>query len=457
MNNRYKNDNTTIDEVKVIYDYYLNDKSIRKTAEHFNITRQKISFLFRKFNFPYLNNVESVKSRKKKKVIHTKAETQKLFNETCLKKYGVKNPRQNKEINDKIIAKRTEKYLQKLNQRLQDAECEMLEPFTRVQDKDGKYVYYTMKHKCGYVFKTDLRRDIKCPRCYYINRFSNFETRYKDFLIENNINIECNKKFGKLELDIYCPDYNIGFEFNGSYWHSVDKKGKFYHREKTEHFLKLGIPIYHFWDYQNEGIIKSIMMSKLGLSKTKYFARNLLLKTPTLQEEIDFLNQNHLEGYTKSCFRLGLYTINNKLVSLITFRSNKGELELCRFVNLINTSIVGGFSKLFKHSLDVLLNKYHTDYVISYCNRDISPNYETAIYNKYGFEFIGDTGCILKYYSKKDEKVYTRQKYQKHKLASILNKFNADLTADENLIENNIFPIRNSGNWKFIYKRKVEI
>ena len=216
-----------------------------------------------------------------------------------------------------------------------------------------------------------------------------------------------------LELDIYCPDYNIGFEFNGSYWHSVDKKGKFYHREKTEYFLKLGIPIYHFWDYQNEDIIKSIMMSKLGLSKTKYFARNLLLKTPTLQEEIDFLNQNHLEGYTKSCFRLGLYTINNKLVSLITFRSNKGELELCRFVNLINTSIVGGFSKLFKHSLDVLLNKYHTDYVISYCNRDISPNYETAIYNKYGFEFIGDTGCILKYYSKKDEKVYTRQKYQK--------------------------------------------
>ena len=74
MNNRYKNDNTTIDEVKVIYNYYLNDKSIRKTAEHFNITRQKISFLFRKFNFPYLNNVESVKSRKKKKVIHTKEE-----------------------------------------------------------------------------------------------------------------------------------------------------------------------------------------------------------------------------------------------------------------------------------------------------------------------------------------------------------------------------------------------
>lgn len=451
---KYENDNTTMEEVKVIYNYYLNNKSIRKTASHFNISRQKISFLFKKFKLSYLNNIEAVQSRKKEKVIHTKEETQDLFNKTCLKKYGVKNPRQNKEINDKIIAKRTEKYLQKLNQKLQDAECEMLEPFTRVQDKNGKYIFYSMRHKCGHVFKTDLRRDIKCPKCYYVNRFSNFEIKYKDFLIANNIRIECNKKFGKFELDIYCPDYNIGFEFNGSYWHSVDKKGKFYHREKTEYFLQLGIPIYHFWDYQDENIIKSIMMSKLGLSKMRYFARDLCIKTPNLQEEIDFLNQNHLEGYTKSCFKLGLYTSDNQLVSLITFRSNKGELELCRFVNLINTSIVGGFSKLFKHSLKILFKKYNTDYIISYCNRDISPNKQNTIYSKYGFDFINDTGCILKYYSKKDEQVYNRQKYQKHKLQSILKDFDTNLTADENLIKNNIFPIRNSGNWKFIYREK---
>ena len=122
-------------------------------------------------------------------------------------------------------------------------------------------------------------------------------------------------------------------------------------------------------------------------------------------------------------------------------------------MNKINTSVVGGFSKLFKHSLSELSKKFNTDKIITYCNRDISPDYNLTTYNKYGFKFVGDTGCILKYYCKKDNMVYNRQKYQKHKLKDILNQFDEKLTADENLINNNIFPIRNSGNWKYVLER----
>lgn len=60
-------DAMTYEEVKVVYDYYLNNQSIRQVAKHFNIPRKKISFLFNKFNFPYLSNIEVMKSRKKRK------------------------------------------------------------------------------------------------------------------------------------------------------------------------------------------------------------------------------------------------------------------------------------------------------------------------------------------------------------------------------------------------------
>ena len=448
-----KNDNTTYQDVAVMYNRYVLVKSIRKIANEFGINRQKLSALFNKYGFRYLDNISATKVNvMPEKNKRTPEEIKYLHEKTCLERYGVKNPRQNKEINDKIIASRTKAYLKKLNQKLKDAECEMLEPFTRVQDKDGKYIFYTMKHKCGHIFKTDLRREIKCPKCYYVNRFSKLELKYKSFLLENGVKIEANKKFNGLELDIFCPDYNIGFELNGSYWHSIDKKGKYYHRNKTNHFLEQGILLYQFWDYQKEDIIKSIMLSKLGLSKEKYYARKLKLGIPSVQEEKKFLEDNHLDGYSKSCYRLGLYE-NENLLSLMTFRHKKGELELCRFVNKINTSVVGGFSKLFKHSLSELSKKFNTDKIITYCNRDISPDYNLTTYNKYGFKFVGDTGCILKYYCKKDNMVYNRQKYQKHKLKDILNQFDEKLTADENLINNNIFPIRNSGNWKYVLER----
>ena len=48
----------------------------------------------------------------------------------------------------------------------------------------------------------------------------------------------------KKELDIYLPDLNIGFEYNGAYWHSTKFHGKEYHLEKQVAFKKVGIRVY---------------------------------------------------------------------------------------------------------------------------------------------------------------------------------------------------------------------
>ena len=69
-----------------------------------------------------------------------------------------------------------------------------------------------------------------------------------------------------LEIDIYLPKLNIGFEFNGNYWHSEKFLDKDYHENKTKYFKDRNIDIFHIWedkwDFENDEIkfnIKNII------------------------------------------------------------------------------------------------------------------------------------------------------------------------------------------------------
>ena len=54
---------------------------------------------------------------------------------------------------------------------------------------------------------------------------------------------------GSLEIDIYVPSLNLGFEFNGSYWHSIQNgHGNGYHLKKTLAAEKEGIHLVHVWE-----------------------------------------------------------------------------------------------------------------------------------------------------------------------------------------------------------------
>lgn len=437
------------EDVEKVHSKYLLNPSLRKLALILNSNKRALSKAFQKYGFSYLSRKEA--NQRYFKTVPKKIKPKKDRVKTCLERYGVCNPRQNKEINAKIIEKRTKSYLERLNKKLKEAECEMLEDFTRVQDKNGKYVMYTMKHKCGYIFKTDLRRDIKCPKCYHINRFSKLEITYKDFVKSLNVDAVYNKKIiPNYELDIFCPDLMIGIEINGSYWHSVEKKGRNYHSEKTKAFLEKGIKVYNFWDYQDPEIIKSMITARLHKTPNTMYARKLKLKKITTEEAREFLDSNHLDGYTKSSICLALENCKGDIISVIAARRTSGLWEISRFANRINHNVCGGFSRLFKHLIEEIKKiDISAKTIISYCNRDVAPSYEDTVYFKNGFTFLGDSGSILKYYNKKKKKVESRQVYQKHKLPKILSKFDNRLTADENLINNNVFPIRNSGNWKF--------
>jgi hypothetical protein len=205
-----------------------------------------------------------------------------------------------------------------------------------------------------------------------------------------------------LEIDVYLPDLNLGFEFNGLYWHSNNFKENNYHINKTKYFSERGIRIIHIWedDWSNSiSILESQIKNWLGLITNKLFARKCQVKEiKDSKLATKFLEENHIQGKVSSNLKLGLY-YDEELVSLMTFdhyegrnKMNLNEWNINRFCNKLNYSIIGGASKLFKF----FLKNYDVSRVISYSDRDWSLG---GLYKKLGFKNISEGNIDYKYIS----------------------------------------------------------
>jgi hypothetical protein len=193
---------------------------------------------------------------------------------------------------------------------------------------------------------------------------------------------------GKYELDIYLPKENIAFEYNGLYWHCEVNKDRNYHINKTIACEERGIRLFHVfedeWQYKQE-IVKSMIRNLFNQTTRKIYARKCEIREVDSKDSRKFLNNNHLQGYCNSQVRLGLYH-NNELVSLMTFGKSrhfvgngKTEWELLRFCNAINTTVIGGASKLLNH----FIKEYNPNEIISYADRRWSNG---NLYEKLGFK-----------------------------------------------------------------------
>ena len=78
-----------------------------------------------------------------------------------------------------------------------------------------------------YIHKYKLESFLRVPA-------SKYENEIKDFLFDHGIICRKDKTIiSPNEIDMFCYEYNIGIEFNGSYWHSDLKKDKMYHMSKS--------------------------------------------------------------------------------------------------------------------------------------------------------------------------------------------------------------------------------
>lgn len=213
------------------------------------------------------------------------------------------------------------------------------------------------------------------------------------------------------EIDIYLPDYKLGIEFNGNYWHSSINVKRNYHFNKSRNAEEKGIRLIHIYQYEwndpiKQKILKSILANYVGKVKNKIYARECEIKYLQDRETVKFLNENHLQGYRPAKIRLGLF-YKNELVQIMTFsKNNQYGWEIIRECTKIDITVIGGVSRLFAK----FVKEYSPESVLSYCDYN---KFQGKSYEKLGMSFVGFTGPDMKWLLKNNE-VISRHP-EKHK------------------------------------------
>lgn len=283
-----------------------------------------------------------------------------------------------------------------------------------------------------------------CPKCYSAAGISKVETELLEFInsiYSGWVEVKDRSILEGKELDIVLPDLGIAIEFNGNYWHQEEKVGKYYHQYKTDTVNNFGFQLIHIgedlWNNKKD-IIKSRIKSMLSLS-TKVYARNCIVRPITFPK--DFLNTNHLQGAgSPSSYNYGLF-LKGELVAVMTFStprfSKDYDFELVRYCSLLDTTIVGGASKLLK-----AFRKEQTGSIISYSDKSWSKG---ALYKKLGFSYSHTSAPNYRYY--KHLQSLSRYECQKHLLKTKFpESYKDELTEKEIMTLEGYYPVYDSGN-----------
>ena len=381
--------------------------------------------------------------------------------QTCLQRYGVLAPMQNDLIKQKNKLVKATKHYKNF---VQNQIIPLFNLDLYLNNKQNLLYEYTWKcNKCNTVFKSPIninwyrykRNYARCLNCYpYIDKCgnSNEENEVYEFiknLISYNIIKNQREVIFPLELDIYIPNKKLAFQFDGLFYHSeINKPNNNYHLIKTKKCLEKDIQLIHIFENQwlfKQNIVKSRIKNLFGIYDKIIYARKCSIKEVNNKDTQIFLNENHLQGFIKSKFNIGLY-YQNKLISLMTFgksRYNKNyQYQLLRFCNLLGYHIPGAASKLLKY----FQKTYSPKSIISYADRRWSNGH---LYEKIGFNLLHISAPDY-WYWKKDQFSH-RSKYQKHKLKDPQNfKFDNNLTEAQNILNNGYHRIFDCKNLVYI-------
>lgn len=228
-----------------------------------------------------------------------------------------------------------------------------------------------------------------CPIC--ANTTPYYERELTEFIQSKGYEVVQHDRqaLDGLELDIYVPALRFAIECNGIFWHSEVRKEPDYHLKKTLLCEEKGIRLFHLFDDEwkdKKEIVMSMIANIIGEQKDGYIrAHKCEIKDVPSDEARQFLDDNHLQGAVGSQIRYGLY-YNGELVSLMTFGKTrhfiggqKAQYELLRFCNKLDTRVMGGASKLFRH----FVNTVHPASIISYADRRWSIG---NLYDRLGFK-----------------------------------------------------------------------
>lgn len=313
---------------------------------------------------------------------------------TNIQKYNVKNVSSVPEIRNKTRDTFNMNHLLKLNDKI-------LKLNLVVNSSIDNHYHYQCT-KCGALYKMSnsafnvhiRSNESPCNICNPPKHDfkSKGETELKDFIVSvyNGSVVQNYLRGSSKELDIFIPDKNLAFEYNGLYYHNELFKENNYHLSKKNAAKNNNINLVHVfedeWLYKKE-IVKSRIKGLLGVIDKKIYARKCVLRLVQLDEARRFIDENHLQGYVGSKIKIGLY-YKDELVSIMTFGAPRFDkkpdtYEMLRFCSKLNTIVIGGASKMFQY----LINNYKINRVITESNRSWSVN-DISTYDKIGFKFL---------------------------------------------------------------------
>lgn len=372
-------------------------------------------------------------------------EIKKKKEETCLRHYGVRHAARSEEVRKKTEQSMMERYgvknifeIKEIRERAQKQTLkDMFEKHDGFlgRDEEGRWIIRCPHPDCSactekafHIYQQTYHDRLRngSELCTHLmeegkkNRDTTIELDVRRMLTGHDIQFQTNVRdiIPPKEIDIWIPDKRIAIECNGIYWHS--KKDRNYHREKHKACEENGIQLLTLWEdwiVNKPQIVESMLMSKLGLSQRRVYARNCMIREITSKKSNEFLEANHIQGKVNSGVRLGLF-LKNELVCVMLFNRKRGCMgssshtdstwELSRYCSMLNTTVVGGASRLLKY----FISNWHPGNIYSFSSNDISDG---GLYYRLGFEQVGEcmTYC---YVDPRDLKRYHRTSFTRKEI-----------------------------------------
>lgn len=400
------------------------------------------------------------------KCVLSNMDVQNKIKSTMLQRYGVIHPIQSTEIKEKILHTCEERY-----GRHRASQSHISNESYNIISNE--YLFKNFIINIDYVNRTPYKLAQLLEinqglinvyiRKYDCQHLINYKASHYEQDIQSYFNdlhvytfLRDRKTIKPQEMDLFIPEFNFGIEFNGNYYHCVNSLNKIedinkrgnelYHQNKSLKAKEKGIFIYHIFEYEwnderKREIIKSQLRNLCHKNENKIYARNCEIKEVKDNKLIrQFLDENHLQGYRSSKIKLGLF-YNDELVSLMTFgkpylsKSNKYEWELYRFCNKLNTSVIGGFNKLFKY----FIKNYNPQSILTYS--DFAKG-NGNVYEKIGFKQLELTKPNYVWWNK--DEILTRYQTQMKDEVKVME-------------EQGFLRIFDCGNYKWVWNKENNI
>ena len=409
------------------------------------------------------NVAKSEKFKEKASAVMRSEEYLRKRETTCIERYGTSSPMQNEYIKNKRRKTNEEKYgsARHFNS-LEYYEKRIIDPskvhqYLEFKKDPSSYIktHYTcnptidqLKRDLG-VTDTPIYKILSEYGCSDLleKSYSSMEDSVYEFLcklVDSSEIIRNDRTAIKpLEIDLYIPKYHLGIECNPAathnssipYYNDGFPLERNYHKNKSALAVKNDIFLFHIFGYQwtnKRPIIESMLRNLLNANDCKLGARNTHVEGISYLDCKKFLDENHLQGNTASKIRLALrHNITQETLSVMTFnhvrptlgkktKYNENTWELSRFCSKLNTSIIGGASKLFQY----FINNYNPDVVVSFS--DISHT-RGNLYKNLGFIEDHETSPSYVWCDIYDKIYYTRVSCQKRFLRKLLNDDSIDI------------------------------